>query len=249
VWRDLTGGYNALWYMDGVNQVSTASLERLEDQNWKIRAVGDFDRDHKPDLFWQNKTTGQLAVWFHHDATRWGTEVLQDSELDLAWDVVGAADFNRDGYLDLFWRNTSTGSLRIWHMTGTYGTQRLDEQTLPYTVADQHWKIDAVGDMNGDDRPDLVWRYYGAAGTIFEWLMDDTTRLEAVSVSPALADLSWHIVGVADLNADGRRDLVWQNFGSGQIATWFMNGATQTGTSMLQPQQVTDLNWRIVGVR
>jgi CSLREA domain-containing protein len=48
-----------------------------------------------------------------------------------------------------------------------------------------------------------------------------------------------------DFNSDGKRDLVWRNYATGQNATWFMNGTTFTGAQLLQ--STSDLNWHIEG--
>ena len=44
------------------------------------------------------------------------------------------------------------------------------------------------------------------------------------------APVVWQIIGVADLNGDGRGDIVWYG-GNGNYGIWFMNGASVTGTS------------------
>ena len=50
-----------------------------------------------------------------------------------------------------------------------------------------------------------------------------------------------------DVNGDGHADIIWQHLGDGSLATWFLDGATVIGTEYLSINQVTDLNWRIVG--
>jgi len=48
-----------------------------------------------------------------------------------------------------------------------------------------------------------------------------------------------------DFNSDGKRDLVWRNYATGQNAAWFMNGTTFSGAQLLQ--STSDLNWHIEG--
>ncbi|MBF0338958.1 MAG: FG-GAP repeat protein [Nitrospirae bacterium] len=34
----------------------------MEDLNWRIEGVGDFNGDGKSDILWQNSRTGQVAI-------------------------------------------------------------------------------------------------------------------------------------------------------------------------------------------
>ena len=164
----------------------------------------------------------------------------------MNWKVVGAADMNADGQLDLVWSNRQTGVLRVWHLDGLF---QIDSANVTYATGDSLWEVVGVVDMNGDQRPDLVWRHYGS-GAMAAWLMQDAQVMATLWLSPDVnSDVNWRIVGVVDLNADGKADLVWQHVGNGQLAVWYMNGLTMTSTNYLQPSSVTDTNWRIVGVR
>jgi hypothetical protein len=44
-------------------------------------------------------------------------------------------------------------------------------------------------------------------------------------------DTSWHMIGAADVNGDGKSDLLWQN-DNGQAGVWLMSGTSvlSTGT-------------------
>jgi YD repeat-containing protein len=259
VFRHRVSGSNALWYMTGNTLVSTTAFlptgpggaDVLADMNWEIRAVGDFNNDGKPDLLWQNASTGQLSVWLFNNQTRTATVSLSllsggMGEPDLNWKVVGAADMNGDGLLDLVWSNRQTGALRLWHLDGLV---QLDSVPLAAAATDLLWEVVGVADMNGDGRPDLVWRHYGTGG-MAAWMMQDALILSTPWLSPDInSDVNWRIVGVIDMNGDGKADLVWQHAVNGQLAVWYMNGTTMTSTNYLQPSSVTDTNWRIVGIR
>jgi sugar lactone lactonase YvrE len=52
---------------------------------------------------------------------------------------------------------------------------------------------------------------------------------------------------VTDFNGDGKTDLLWQNDGTGQIGTWFMDGTTAITGTFFNPGQVDDTAWKIVG--
>ena len=63
-------------------------------------------------------------------------------------------------------------------------------------VPDTDVKIRAVGDVNGDQWPDLVWQNQ-ATGPLSAWLMNDRQRLSEVLLSPDhVADTNWRIVGI-----------------------------------------------------
>jgi C1A family cysteine protease len=49
-----------------------------------------------------------------------------------------------------------------------------------------------------------------------------------------------------DFNGDGKTDILWRNYSTGQNSIWFMDGATWTGNYALLTT-VTDLHWEIVG--
>jgi hypothetical protein len=155
------------------------------------------------------------------------------------------ADFNGDGHADLVWHHQGDGRISVWHMNGV----SLISGTLltPDRVADTHWKIVGVWDPNGDGSPDLLWRN-DANGSLANWRLQGTTRISGDPLSPgAVADLNWQIAAVADLNHDGRLDLVWQHVTQGLLSVWLMNGTTLVDGRLLTPSSVADTNWRIVG--
>src|SRR5262249_25232846 len=65
-------------------------------------------------------------------------------------------DLNADGKSDIVWRNTSTGDNHVSFMNGT-GTVS-SSTLLPANPNDASSKLVAVGDLDGDGKPDLVWR-------------------------------------------------------------------------------------------
>jgi hypothetical protein len=140
VWRNMTTGQNAVWYMNGSSLVSSNMMPPVTDQAWHIVGIGDFDGDGKPDLVWRNTTTGQNAVWYMNGS---GTSLVSSNMMppmtDQAWQIVGIGDFNGDGKPDLVWRNTTTGQNAVWYMNGS-GTSLVSSNMMP-PVTDQAWQI------------------------------------------------------------------------------------------------------------
>ncbi len=80
--------------------------------------------------------------------------------------------------------------------------------------------------------------------------MNGISQVSGSLITPGqVADLTWKIRGVGDLNADGRPDLLWQNTADGSLAVWYMNGLNLVEGTLLNPSRVLDTNWHIVGPR
>ncbi len=73
------------------------------------------------------------------------------------------------------------------------------------------------------------------------------TSIGSQAPVPAVADLNWQIVAVADLNGDGKADLVWRHAGSGSNTIRRMNRTGVFSTAPLPP--VSDNAWRLAGPR
>ena len=76
-------------------------------------------------------------------------------------------------------------------------------------------------DFNDDGKSDILWR--NTTGDVAVWLMNGVSLEQAATVAPGV-DLAWQIVGVGDLDGDGKADLVWRLTTTGDVAVWLMNG-------------------------
>ena len=248
LWQHQTTGQISSWFMNGVNLAAGAlfSPGQVTDTNWKIVARGDFNGDGHPDLIWQHRTTGQISAWMMNKTTAIGMQLLTPGQVaDTNWKIVGSGDFDGDGHPDLVWQHQTTGQVSVWLMNGTMMTAGF----VIGQVADLNWKIAGVGDLNHDGHPDLVWRHQ-TTGQVSTWLMNGTRMVSGVLLTPGVvSDLNWKLKAIGDLSGDGVDDLVWQNDSNGLISTWIMNGTAAVGMYMLNPSQVPDTNWKIVGPR
>jgi hypothetical protein len=146
--------------------------------------------------------TTQLARW---DGAKFVFTTVADIGGD--WTVLGAGDVTGTGVSSLISRNVAT-NVRV-------------DQTLPPingTVvrnARPDWVVEAVSDLDGDGKADILWRYLkpgtNDSGVTFAWFMDGNQT--SVSVNEVKhrggAPLSWSLIGVSDLDGDLRGDIVW----------------------------------------
>jgi streptogramin lyase len=177
---------------------------------------GDFNGDGKPDLLWENSTTGDNYIWLM-DGTTFQSSVYL-ATLSTDWSIAGTGDFNGDGKTDLVWENASTGDRYFWLMNGSTFTSAVYLGNLAPS-----WHIAGTGDFNGDGQTDLVWENT-STGDRYVWLMNGTTFTSSVYLGNL--DPSWRIAAIGDFNSDGKPDLVWENTSTGDRYIWIMNGTT-----------------------
>jgi hypothetical protein len=59
----------------------------------------------------------------------------------------------------------------------------------------------------------------------------------------------WRVSAIIDVNNDTRPDMILQNINDGRMVAWPLNGPNLIGQLLLNPFQVSDPRWRIVGPR
>jgi hypothetical protein len=171
-WNPTTGNV-AVWYLNGTTYLSAANTvpNGVADTTWVPVAVGDFDHDNQPDIVWWQKTTGVIGVWYMNGITQRSAANFSASPVtDLQWHPIAVADFNHDGYPDVFWQHYATGGLAIWYMVGATKTGGAN----PPGITDLNWKVVGLGDFNADTNPDLVWKQVTPPGNIGVWFMNST---------------------------------------------------------------------------
>ena len=126
LWRNAATGELAEWQLHssdiiGSNDVNNGSVGLRPDASWTIAGIGDFNGDGDADILWRN-SNGTVSEWLMH-----GSTVIDGSALSFNgtavnvaanWKVVEIGDFNGDGTSDILWRNSGTGQLSEWLMSG-----------------------------------------------------------------------------------------------------------------------------------
>jgi hypothetical protein len=209
----------------------------------------DVNGDGSLDLIWQHESDGRLAAWMLQSSRAIAGTALSPSVVtDVNWKIVGTGDFDGDRQEDLVWQHLGDGRLAVWLMDGL--TLREGTLLTPSQVSDLDWRIRAVGDLNGDGHPDLIWQHQ-SDGRVAVWFMNGLQSVGGELLTPSVvSDTSWQIVGVGDFissgpfsGPDGRLDIVWQRQTDGLVSIWAMDGSTMIGAREL-PWWL-DANWSV----
>jgi hypothetical protein len=211
------------------------------DTGWQVRGVADFDGDGHSDILWRHAQTGDLRVWLMNQTSLVDDVELTQRRLGRGWQIAGVADFNGDGKADILWHNERRGSLYIWRMDGT--TAVGGAYLAPDGSTDTGWQIGGLADFDGDGQADILWRQE-QKGDLRVWFVKGAKAVGAGDLVPArVADPGWQIARVADLDEDGKTDILWHNRLTGELLVWYMEGIRMIRRAPLDPRQFSDMDW------
>jgi FG-GAP-like repeat len=210
----------------------------------------DFNHDGYSDLIWQNDATRQATVWYlgGPQGNTLAAAGWISSNPVQGWRIVAIADFNGDGRADLVWQSDATRQATVWYLGGLQGGTLLGSAWLSLNGV-PGWHIAAAADLNGDQHPDLIWQS-DTTGQATIWYLGGTAGTTLLSAAWLATNNApgWNIVGLADFNGDGHRDVVWQNAATGRATVWFLGGSQ--GSTLLGATWLTLVDatgWSIVG--
>ncbi len=203
----------------------------------------DFNADSKRDIVWHNRSTGASEVWLMN-GNHFASKSAINKTAATQWLKIGAADFNDDGKPDILVWNSATGVPAVWLMNGaSYVSSALFTGA---TAPGRTWVPRALGDLNSDGSPDIVW-HNTRTGKVSIWYLQGTTLLSArsLNITPSTA---WRPSATGDFDGDGNTDVVVRNISTGRIRAWLLigNGAT---AQYVGGQTIAQLstNWTVAG--
>ena len=186
-------GVLIFWRMNGSTLIQSYYLNPSfpGSVDWKVGAVADLDGDGKPDIIFENQSTGQVVYWLMDGPNLKSYGFLPDTG-DLNWKLVGSADFNQDGKSDLLFQNQQTGRLVYWLLSGTtFGSFGF----LP-DPGSADWRFAGIDDFNGDGKPDLLFQN-SQTGKLVYWLLNGANLTNVGFINPDTAGpIDWNVAVV-----------------------------------------------------
>ncbi|NJM47675.1 MAG: VCBS repeat-containing protein [Alkalinema sp. RU_4_3] len=159
-----TEGQRELWSFPGNTlEVTVKPWAKETEAGWEFVGRGDFDRDGNADVFWYNRLSGLSKIEYVVDGAPTKSVNVVDIQGNIFkvgdakdWQVQAIGDFNRDGWLDLFWLNQRSGQTGYWQMNDN---QLMGGTTTSPTIGDpQEWQVTGVGDYDQDGDLDFYWQ-------------------------------------------------------------------------------------------
>jgi hypothetical protein len=237
LWQNPATGDRELWSFPGnTTEVTVKPWAKETEEGWEFVGRGDFDRDGNADVFWYNRLSGLSKIEYVVDGVPTKSANVVDIQGNIFkagdagdWQVQAIGDFNRDGWLDLFWLNKRSGQTGYWQMNDN---QLIGGSTTSPTIGDpQDWQVTGVGDYDKDGDLDFYWQNLATGWGGF-WEMDRISFVRAiippqfpVGIRAGSGRRSPQLIsGGRDLDGDGYLDLYLYNAAERVYRPIYMKG-------------------------
>lgn len=219
-------------------------------------AVADFDRNGFPDLFVTGYKKPNRLYFNAGDGTFTSDPGIDDDIAGNDCSVAAAADFDNDGWSDLYVGCRNQGNLLLRNLGGTGFANVITPETDHAATGSNSPRTDAVawGDLTGNGHLDLFIGVYPSSGSPD---LDDTDNLDRIVLNHgngSWSNIALDFTGteraklgrtalaaaITDLDLDGRPDIyvvndklqgnvLWRNGGAGCSGWCFSDVAAAAG--------------------
>lgn len=189
---------------------------------WGV-VLGDVTGDGRPDAILANYNQQNYATVNNGSSpSNWPRYYLGSALNDASYSVA-LGDFTGDGRLDAVIGNR-LGQNYVLVNNGA-NPSNWPRYNLGSALNDNTYGV-AVGDLNGDGRPDVVVANYNESSYVLVNNGASPTNWSRYTLGKPAISLYTYGVAVGDLNGDGRLDVVLGGYGSQQSYMLFNNGGT-----------------------
>ena len=185
--------------------------------------IGDLNGDGKPDIVVANSNDNTVSVYLNTTPNGASTPSFSARTSFATGAVpcnVALADLNTDGKLDIVTSNSSSGNISVLMNTTPNGSSSPTFSAKTDFATGTNPASVTIADLNDDGKPDIVTANYG--NNTISVLMNTTPNGSSSPTFSAKTDFATGTnpasVAIADLNGDGKSDIVVANFGSNTVS-------------------------------
>ena len=229
--------YVTLLAGDGKGRFTPRTLHLHSRPHPHAVAIGDFDRDGKQDLAVDSWGENRIMLLFGRDDWR-GPGTPIDIGTNPYW-TISAGDLDGDGNVDLVAPNWGHGTVSI--LLGDGHGHFAHAPGSPFAAGPSPFSA-AIGDVNGDHRPDIVVANYSGhasdtANDGLTWIRNDgARRFTPFAQRVARGDYSARLA-TGDANGDGFADVAFSNSNGGTVTIVYGSSAGPSRSGIVPTMQ------------
>lgn len=197
-------------------------------------AIGDLDGDGKPDIAVTNYVSNTISLYRNTSTVGTisfaaGTDISTGADLG-PWGIA-IQDLDGDGKPDLAVTNNLSNTISVFRNTSTLANISF-APSIHFYGSSAPQGI-AIGDMDGDGKPDLVWAINGQ-NTAFavERNLSSPGTLNFVASTPHTYNITYaYDIAISDINGDGKPDVLIPSYGKTSV---FQNASTTGSISLTE---------------